>query len=251
MMPVYAATGATTLALSGRAAVPSGQNMILYLIIAFAAYLLGSIPFGYLLVKTFRGEDIRLTGSGNIGATNVVRSGAKGLGLATLVLDVSKGLLAVGLAGALAHSPYNDCVVVTPAACIPALRLTAVAALFAVLGHIFPVWLKFKGGKGVATALGVGAVLFPQAALVSLALFVAVLAMSRYVSLGSILGTLSFPVAAYFLYRSDWTSLLIVGVISLVVVGKHHQNIRRLLAGHENRLGGGKSGPPSMAEKSA
>jgi glycerol-3-phosphate acyltransferase PlsY len=225
--------------------------MTLYLIVAFAAYLLGSIPFGYLLVKIFRGEDIRLTGSGNIGATNVVRSGAKGLGAATLLLDVSKGLAAVGLAWALAHSAYNDCVADTGTACVPVIRLMAVAALFAVLGHIFPAWLRFKGGKGVATALGVFAVLFPQAVLVSLAFFVIAVAASRYVSLGSILAALAFPVAAYFIYYPDWTSLLLVTIVSAVVVLKHHQNIRRILAGNENRLGGGKSGPPSVAEKSA
>jgi glycerol-3-phosphate acyltransferase PlsY len=228
--------------------------MTLYLIVALLAYLLGSIPFGYVLVKTFRGEDIRLTGSGNIGATNVVRSGAKWLGLATLVLDASKGLLAVALARELAGSRFNLCwdgrtYVSVP--CAPTLRLMALAALFAVLGHIFPVWLKFKGGKGVATALGVFAVLFPQAVLVSLGLFIIALVASRYVSLGSILAAVSFPVAAYFLYHPDWTSLLFVGTVSAIVVVKHHQNIRRILAGNENRLGGGKSGPPSVAEKRA
>lgn len=223
--------------------------IILYCIVALMAYLLGSIPFGYLLVKIFRGEDIRLTGSGNIGATNVVRSGAKWLGLATLVLDAAKGALAVGLASALARSGYNSCPGSGPM-CIPPLRLMAVAALFAVLGHIFPVWLKFKGGKGVATALGVGAVLFPQAALVSLVFFIVVVAISRYVSMGSILGVLSFPVAGYFLYHPDWTSLFLVATVSVLVVLKHHQNIRRILAGNENRLGGRKPGPPSMAEKS-
>jgi glycerol-3-phosphate acyltransferase PlsY len=225
--------------------------LILYFIVALTAYLLGSIPFGYLLVKIFRGQDIRLTGSGNIGATNVVRSGAKGLGAATLVLDVSKGLVAVGLAWLLARSTYNSCTADDGAACIPTLRLMAVAALFAVLGHIFPVWLKFKGGKGVATALGVFALLFPQAVLVSLAIFIIALALSRYVSLGSILAALSFPIAAYFLYHPDGISLFMVAIVSAVVIVKHHQNIRRILAGNENRLGGGKPGPPSVAEKRA
>jgi glycerol-3-phosphate acyltransferase PlsY len=125
----------------------------------------------------------------------------------------------------------------------------SVAALFAVLGHIFPAWLKFKGGKGVATAMGVFAVLFPKAVLVSLAIFIIVLALSRYVSLGSILAALAFPMAAYFLYHPDWISLLLAAAVSLVVVVKHHQNIRRLLAGTESRFGSGKSSKSSAAEK--
>jgi acyl phosphate:glycerol-3-phosphate acyltransferase len=225
--------------------------MTLYLIVAVVAYLLGSIPFGYLLVKTFRGQDIRLSGSGNIGATNVARSGAKGLGAATLSLDILKGLLAVGFAWRLAHSSYNVCwhdptYAVFP--CIPALQLMSMGALFAVVGHILPVWLKFKGGKGVATALGVFALLFPKAVVVALAIFIIVLALSRYVSLGSILAALAFPIAAYFFYQPDWMSLSLTAAVSAVVILKHHQNVRRLLAGNENRFGRGKS---SVAEKRA
>jgi len=229
----------------------------LLLIVAVISYLLGSIPFGYLLVKIFRGQDIRLSGSGNIGATNVARSGAKGLGLATLLLDALKGATAVWIAANLAASSYNRCPGAPPiasAACVPALRLMALAGLFAVFGHMFPVWLKFKGGKGVATALGVFAILFPKAVLISLAIFVIVLAVSRFVSLGSILSALAFPVAAWFLYRPEWISLLMVGCIAVLVVAKHHQNIRRLLAGNENRFGKGRghgSGAKTSAEKQA
>lgn len=218
----------------------------LYFIVAIVAYLLGSIPFGYLLVRLFRGEDIRRTGSGNIGATNVARSGAKGLGIATLVLDALKGALAVGLASILAGSKYNICGDFIVFACASALRLMAVAALAAVLGHVFPVWLRFKGGKGVATALGVFCVLFPKAILVALAIFILVVAVTRYVSLGSILGAIAFPVAAYFLQDSDWLSLLLASAVALIVVLKHHQNIARLLAGTESRFGAGKA---SLAEK--
>jgi acyl phosphate:glycerol-3-phosphate acyltransferase len=220
---------------------------ILYLIVAAVAYLLGSIPFGYLLVKTFRGQDIRLSGSGNIGATNVARSGAKGLGAATLSLDILKGLLAMGFAAALAGSSFNICGG-HEATCIPQLRLMSVGALLAVLGHVFPVWLKFKGGKGVATALGVFALLFPKGVVVSLAIFIIVLGLSRYVSLGSILAALAFPIAAYFLYHPDWMSLALTAAVSAVVILKHHQNIRRLLAGNENRFSRSKS---SVAEKRA
>lgn len=225
--------------------------MTLYLIAAAVAYLLGSIPFGYLLVRTFRGQDIRLSGSGNIGATNVARSGAKGLGAATLMLDILKGLLAVGFAWRLAHSSYNVCwndLTYVAFPCVPALRLMSAGAFFAVLGHILPVWLKFKGGKGVATALGVFALLFPKAVVVSLAIFIIVLSLSRYVSLGSILAALAFPIAAYFLYHPDWMSLSLTAAVSVAVILKHHQNIRRLLAGNENRFGRGKS---SVAEKRA
>jgi len=213
----------------------------LYAIVAAVSYLLGSIPFGFLLVRSFRGQDIRLTGSGNIGATNVVRSGAKGLGIATLLLDVLKGVLAVLLALALAKSKFNFCGDFYQHACVPALRLMSLAALFAVVGHVFPVWLRFKGGKGVATALGVFCVLFPKAVLVSLAIFILVVAVTRYVSLGSILGAIAFPVAAYLLQSPDAGSLAITSIIALVVVLKHHQNITRLLAGTENRFGSRKS----------
>jgi glycerol-3-phosphate acyltransferase PlsY len=220
--------------------------IILYLIVAAVAYLLGSIPFGYLLVRIFRGEDIRRTGSGNIGATNVARSGAKGLGIATLALDALKGATAVGFAAFLAGSKFNFCENPFPWFCVAPLRLMSLAALFAVLGHVFPVWLRFKGGKGVATALGVFCVLFPKAILVALAIFILVVAITRYVSLGSILGAIAFPVAAYFMQNADWLSLLLASGVSLTIVLKHHQNIGRLLAGTENRFGASK---PQVAEK--
>jgi len=213
----------------------------IYLIVAVMAYLLGSIPFGYLLVRIFRGEDIRLSGSGNIGATNVARSGAKGLGIATLALDALKGALAVWLAAVFAGSKYNLCGDFFQHPCAPALRLMSMAALFAVLGHVFPVWLRFKGGKGVATALGVFCVLFPTAILVALAIFILVVAITRFVSLGSILGAISFPVAAYFLQSTDAISLLLASSVSLIVILKHHQNIGRLLSGTESRFGAAKA----------
>jgi glycerol-3-phosphate acyltransferase PlsY len=218
----------------------------LYSIVALISYLLGSIPFGYLLVRIFRGKDIRQTGSGNIGATNVARSGAKGLGIATLVLDALKGALAVGLAALIAESKDNLCGDFVQHPCAPALRLMSLAALCAVLGHVFPIWLRFKGGKGVATALGVFCVLFPKAILVALAIFILVVAITRYVSLGSILGAIAFPLAAYFIQNPDWLSLLLASSVSLIIILKHHQNIRRLLAGTENRFGGSK---PQVPEK--
>jgi acyl phosphate:glycerol-3-phosphate acyltransferase len=206
----------------------------LYSGVAVIAYLLGSIPFGYVLVKMFRGEDIRLSGSGNIGATNVARSGAKGLGVATLVLDAGKGLLAVYVAWWLARSSFNSCGI---GQCVSPQHLMATAALAAVAGHVFPVWLKFRGGKGVATALGVFALLFPKAVLIGLVVFIVVVAISRYVSLGSVLGAIAFPIAAYFLKLTDGVTLALASAVAVLVVLKHHQNIRRLLSGTESRLG--------------
>jgi len=210
--------------------------MTTYLIVAIIGYLLGSIPFGYLLVRIFRGEDIRRTGSGNIGATNVARTGAKGLGIATLGLDTLKGLLAVWIASRIAPSETS------------VLPYMSIAALAAVAGHVFPMWLKFKGGKGVATALGVFILLFPKALLVSLAIFILTVAATRYVSLGSILGAIAFPIGAYFIEHPEWQALLPTCVIAAMIVAKHHQNIRRLLAGTENRFGSPKT---PAAEKQA
>jgi acyl phosphate:glycerol-3-phosphate acyltransferase len=217
----------------------------LLLIVAIVGYLLGSIPFGFLLVKFFRGQDVRQTGSGNIGATNVARTGSKWLAIATLVLDTLKGVIAVIL-GSWIGLQNDACASGSP--CPAAAHLAAIAALAAVVGHMFPVWLKFKGGKGVATALGVFLVLFPKAILISLAIFIIVVVATRYVSLGSILGAIAFPIAAYFMGGTDWQTLLPACLISLMVVIKHHENIRRLLAGNENRFGGRKvpvNGEPS------
>jgi acyl phosphate:glycerol-3-phosphate acyltransferase len=199
---------------------------LLLISVIVVGYLLGSIPFGFLLVKFVRGEDIRLTGSGNIGATNVARSGAKGLGIATLVLDALKGSMAVAFAWGLASSRG-----------VPPLRYMAVASLAAVLGHVFPVWLKFRGGKGVATALGVFILLFPKALLVALAIFILVVATTRLVSLGSILAAIAFPIAAHFINHPDRMTLEPVLLVCVIVIVKHHANIRRLLSGTENRFG--------------
>ena len=187
------------------------------------AYLLGSIPFGYLLVKTFRHQDIRATGSGNIGATNVVRSGAKGLGIATLLLDLGKAFLAVKIAQRLAPGDYD---------------LGVVAAVAAILGHVYPVWLGFRGGKGVASALGVFLALTPAAAGCTFAVFLVVVLTTRYVSLASIAGSATFPL--FGLYFVPLRTPIVIGgflFIPLLIVFKHRENIRRLLAGTESRFG--------------
>jgi len=202
--------------------------------IAAAAYLLGSIPFGYILVRVFRRQDIRSVGSGNIGATNVIRSGAKGLGAATFVLDVLKGCSAVWLGAFLASK-------LAPAASpvIDPRNAQALAALLAVIGHMFPIWLGFRGGKGVATGFGVFLVASPWAALSAFGVFFVVLAVSRVVALGSIAGAASFPFFAWILSGKDHPAFFVAVqiAIALLIILKHHQNIRRMLAGAENRLG--------------
>ena len=203
---------------------------IAYALIAAAAFLLGSIPTGYLLVRIFRKQDIRSVGSGNIGATNVLRTGGKGLGAATFLLDVLKGCASVWLGATLAAAF---------APTLEARNAEALAALCAVLGHMFTPWLRFRGGKGVATGFGVFLVAAPLAALAAIALFAIVLALSRYVSLGSILAAAAFPVLAYFLVRGSRPAFFLVvqAAVALLIIVKHHQNIRRLLAGTESRFG--------------
>ena len=202
-------------------------------LIAAVAYLLGSIPTGYVLVRLFRHQDIRSVGSGNIGATNVMRSGGKGLGWATFLLDVLKGSAAVWIGGLLG-------VQLLPGA--PLRSAQALAALCAVLGHMFPVWLKFRGGKGVATGFGVFLVASPPAALAAFGLFIVVLLLSRYVSLGSIIAAASFPVLAWFLVTGERPPFFIAVqfAVAFLIIIKHHQNIRRLLSGTESRFGAAK-----------
>jgi glycerol-3-phosphate acyltransferase PlsY len=195
-----------------------------YLTTAAVSYLLGSIPFGYLLVRIFRHEDVRSSGSGNIGATNVARK-SPALGIATLLLDAAKGIAAVVIARAWFDLPR------------PQLLLT-VAAFFAVFGHLFPVWLKFRGGKGVATSLGAFILLTPKSILCMALLFLIVVAAFRYVSLASVITAAAFPLLAWTFHEySDSRQLLLIAAVSLLVIWKHRQNIARLGAGTESRLG--------------
>jgi acyl phosphate:glycerol-3-phosphate acyltransferase len=231
-----------------------------YIIVALVSYLLGSIPFGYILVKLFLKQDIRATGSGNIGATNVARSGAKGLAIATLVLDALKGSAAVLIVGfgelinwAYTNVPYG---LEHPWTNPPdsAHIKVALAAMFAILGHMFPVWLKFRGGKGVATAVGSLGIISPYALGLALVAFLIVVASTRYVSLGSIVASGLFPILAWAFERGTYPSMvfIIVGICGLLIILKHHENIRRLLAGTESKFGGKKSVPaPEAMEKQA
>ena len=198
--------------------------------IAVAAYFLGSIPVGYLLVRIFRRQDIRSVGSGNIGATNVLRTGGIGLGAATFLLDVLKGSTAVWLGGALGAW-------LTPGVAVRDAQ--ALAALFAVLGHMFTCWLHFHGGKGVATGFGVFLVASPWAALAAIGVFAVVFALSRYVSVSSIVAAISFMVFAWFFPPGPNPPVFyaVECIIALLIIVKHHQNIRRLLNGTEARFG--------------
>ncbi len=198
------------------------------------SYFLGSIPTGYLLVRVFRKQDIRTVGSGNIGTTNVIRSGSKGLGAATFALDAGKGAAAV-LLGAYVFAPL------LPA--WPQRNVEALAALCAVLGHMFSIWLGFKGGRGVATGFGVFLVAAPWAALAAITVFALVTGLTRYVSLGSILGAASFPVFAWLTVRGDRPAFFIAVqfAVALLIIVKHHPNIRRLISGTEHRFGAAKT----------
>jgi len=203
--------------------------------VAVASYLLGSIPFGYILVRIFQGIDVRSIGSGNIGATNVARTGGKGLAIATLFLDALKGWLPVFLVLHLPGIPVSSDMQLH--------TLAAMSALAAVIGHMFPVWLGFKGGKGVATGLGVFLALAPLAVLIAVVLFAVIVGLTRYVSLGSILAAASFPVALWWLERDLFPApaLAMCVAVALLVIIRHHQNIGRLLKGTESRFGARKA----------
>jgi len=197
---------------------------MLGLLSTLIAYLLGSVPFGYLIVRWQKGVDVRTTGSGSIGATNVMRSlGPVGFA-ATFVLDVGKGLAAVLLAAKIAR---ND------PGCV------AVAATVAILGHCFPIWLRFRGGKGVATGVGVFVALAPLQLVLVLLIFAVVVGIWRYVSLGSIVASAAFPILVYFLNQPPSPKPIVAGaaVGAVIIIAQHHSNIRRLLKGTENRLG--------------
>jgi glycerol-3-phosphate acyltransferase PlsY len=193
--------------------------------IPLAAYLLGSIPFGLILAKLFGGADVRKSGSGNIGATNVARVIGPLAGILTLLLDTAKGAAAVWLA---AHFAYESA------------TWMMIAALAALIGHCFPVWLKCKGGKGVATALGVFLALCPLAALGAVVLFILVAVYWRYVSLASISAAAAMPLLIYFLWAPHHAPPLTINVgtltAALLIIYKHGANIQRLVEGVEPRF---------------
>ena len=199
--------------------------MIPLWLLPFAGYLLGSIPFGYLIVKCRQGADVRAAGSGNIGATNVARVAGIAAGAATLLLDAGKGFLAVWGAKHLASANIT---------------WMAIAGLAAVVGHMFPVWIDFRGGKGVATAVGVFLPICWQAIAAGAALWLVVLTVWRYVSLASMVAAAALPMLVYVLYAPGHAPplgvSLVTAVVSVLIIVKHRANFWRLLAGTENRL---------------
>lgn len=196
------------------------------ILILIVAYLLGSIPFGYLIVRTTSGGDIRQTGSGGTGATNVSRRAGKAAGVLTLLLDAAKGAAAVLIAQNVSGSDW----------------VKAAAAIAVIVGHIFPVWLRFRGGKGVATGVGVFLVLAPVALLCAGVVFVSIVFFTRYVSLGSIMAAALIPLLVWlqnvFIEPfADLRPLLAAAVVgALLIIFAHRGNIQRLARGTESQI---------------
>lgn len=189
------------------------------LIAAVLAYFIGAIPFGYLLVRAKTGEDVRLKGSGNIGATNVLRTTGRAAAVATLILDIGKGVLAVWLAGKLTDQ--------SPAA-------MSLSALAVMAGHAYPVFLKFRGGKAVASFIGAFLLLTPLPLLAALLLFVVVVAATRHISLGSMVAAGSLPLAVYLIEHPPAAVLVASLIAAIFIIYRHSGNIQRLRAGTEN-----------------
>jgi acyl phosphate:glycerol-3-phosphate acyltransferase len=187
-------------------------------LVCIFAYLLGSIPFGVLLAK-FKGVDLRQHGSGNIGATNVNRTLGKTAGILTLFGDCGKGYLAAWVAGQLLEAQWG----------------VAVAGLMAFLGHVFSIFLKFKGGKGVATGLGVFLYLIPGAGLSSIGVFAVSLAFTRYVSVSSILAAISIPWLGIY-FQAPGPSIYVATAAAIITAIRHHENIQRLVDGTESKF---------------
>lgn len=197
--------------------------MILELALIVLAYVVGAVPFAYIFVRGATGRDVRLEGSGNVGGTNALRSAGWKVGVAVTLLDVGKGALAVS-----AMRVFN-----------PESMWLAGAMLAVVIGHCFPVFLKFRGGKGVAAGLGAFLVIAPTSALAAIAVWGVVLVASRWVSLASMVATASFPVLVRLIDQPDRVTLAAVVAAAILIILRHHSNIRNLIAGTEPRLGPG------------
>jgi acyl phosphate:glycerol-3-phosphate acyltransferase len=200
--------------------------MITLLIGALLAYLLGSIPSAVWYGKFFHKVDVRTLGSGNAGATNTLRNLGKTAGIIVLLIDVLKGYLAVSLADFLQITEHNS-------------TAKLVFGLLAIAGHLYPIFAEFRGGKGVASALGVILALLPIAALIAAFIFTIVLLSTRYVSLSSILGAVSFPISALFLCSPEQKmDYFFFGIIvAFIIVFKHKTNVKKLLKGQESKVG--------------
>lgn len=213
--------------------------MLLPVLLVVSAYLIGSIPFSWLVVRFVAGADIRELGSHNVGATNVARTSGKIPGILALALDLGKGYAAVALARQIAHSAEWPIAASATGGPLQSREFwIALAALIAVLGHMFPLWLRFHGGKGVATAAGAFLALDPIVLAAAMIVFAIVLITTRFVSLASILSAASIPIFFHLLANNApfWRIVLSIP-IAIAVIVKHHSNIARLAAGTERRIG--------------
>lgn len=190
-------------------------------VIVLLAYLAGSVPFALVIVRLLTGKDVRTVGSGNVGATNATRAAGWPAGLLVLVLDVAKGMLPV-----MAMQAYD-----------PAARWVGATAVAAVLGHCFPLWLRFRGGKGIATGFGAFLPIAPVPLAAAAGVWIVVMAVGRIVSLASLAAAASFPIWTAFIGRYPPATVLSATLFAVLVIGRHHRNIRRLAAGTEPRLG--------------
>lgn len=198
-------------------------------LVLLAAYLFGSLNFATILVRVFKGDDIRRMGSGNAGATNVLRTSGKALGAAVLLLDALKGTLAVLAMRLVTYDP----------------RWVSAAAVLAILGHVFPVWFAFRGGKGVATAVGAFLAIAPISVLALFVVFLGIVFATGFVSLGSITAAALLPAAMRWISKSLEAELLAAAATALLLLFTHRANIRRLLAGTERKVGPKAMEPPS------
>ena len=204
------------------------MSFLIYLGAALGAYLLGSIPFGFLVAKA-KGIDIRSVGSGNIGATNAMRVLGKPAGIFVLLMDAAKGYFAclicyvLNIGSSLTFHQLETCIVI--------------AGICAVLGHNYPCWLKFKGGKGIATTAGVFLALAPWALLIALVVFIVAVVVTRYVSMGSIAAAIALPVTVWVMPPHNLFLSFVTTALGVLAIYKHKGNIQRLMAGTENRLG--------------
>lgn len=213
--------------------------VLAYIIVAVAAYLLGSIPTGFLVAKA-RGIDIRKAGSGNIGATNSFRVLGKPSGIFVLLVDAAKGYVACWM-GLFIYANFSPETVIHSFADLSAMfdqweSCVIIAGIFAVLGHNYTCWLKFKGGKGIATTAGVYLALAPVALGIALAVFILTILVTRYASVGSIVAAIALPIAVWFT-NEDLFLRIVTIAFGAMAIYKHKSNIRRLMQGTENRLG--------------
>ena len=213
--------------------------ILCYIIVAVGAYLLGSIPFGFLVAKA-RGIDIRSVGSGNIGATNAMRVLGKPMGILVLLMDAAKGYVACAFLPALIYNflfarSWEDVLQNQPIEI--QMRLKVLAGVCAVLGHNYTCWLKFKGGKGIATTAGVYIALAPWPLLIALVVFILAVALTRYISVGSISGAIVLPAVVWIMPPHNLLLGIVTTALGALAIYKHKTNIQRLMAGTENKLG--------------